>query len=139
MLALLIFGPYPNKPPSLVTGATNLFGLFHYGNQRLLSFFISIGILLFIFYLIKKTWFGKSIRAVSQDREMSSLVGVDPLRVNMLSFGLGAALAGAAGVIIAPIFPVTPTGSSAVSLPLLWSSYSGGWGHSKAVWWEDCS
>ena len=33
-LALLIFGPYPNKPPNLVSGATNLFGLFHYGNQR---------------------------------------------------------------------------------------------------------
>src|SRR5512147_2996984 len=43
--ALLIFGPYPNKPPSLVTGATDILGFFHYGNQRLLSFFISIGIL----------------------------------------------------------------------------------------------
>ncbi len=71
-----------------MSGATNIFGLYHYGNQRLLSFFISIGILLFIFYLIKRTWFGKSIRAVSQDRGMSSLVGVDHSRVNMLSFGL---------------------------------------------------
>jgi len=115
-LALLIFGPYPNKPPSLVSGATNLFGLFYYGNQRLASFFISIGILIFIFYLLKKTWFGKSIRAISQDREMSSLMGVDHLRMNMFSFGLGAALAGAAGVILAPVFPVTPTGSSSISL-----------------------
>jgi branched-chain amino acid transport system permease protein len=115
-LALLIFGPYPHKPPNLVSGAVNLFGLFHYGNQRLLSFLISIGILLFIFYLIKKTWFGKSIRAVSQDRGMSSLMGVNHFRVNMFAFGLGAALAGAAGVILAPIFPVTPTGSSSVSL-----------------------
>jgi len=89
--ALLIFGPYPNKPPSLVSGATNIFGLFHYGNQRLLSFGISIGILIFIFYLIKRTWFGKSIRAISQDRGMASLMGVDHLKVNMVSFGLGAA------------------------------------------------
>lgn len=129
--ALLIFGPYPNKPPSLVGGATNIFGLYHYGNQRLLSFFISIGILLFIFYLIKMTWFGKSIRAVSQDREMASLVGVDHFRVNMLSFGLGAALAGAAGVIIAPIFPVTPTGSSAISLTAFVVVVLGGMGSLK--------
>jgi len=129
--ALLIFGPYPNKPPNLVSGATNIFGLYHYGNQRLLSFFISIGILLFIFYLIKKTWFGKSIRAVSQDREMSSLVGVDHFRVNMLSFGLGAALAGAAGVIVAPIFPVTPTGSSAISLTAFVVVVLGGMGSLK--------
>ena len=95
-LALLVFGPYPNKPPSLVTGATNFFGLFYYGNQRLLSFFISLGILFLVFYLIKITWFGKSIRAVSQDREIAARMGVDHYRVNMLSFGLGAALAGAA-------------------------------------------
>lgn len=129
--ALLIFGPYPNKPPNLLSGATNLFGLFHYGNQRLLSFGISIGILLSIFYLIKKTWFGKSIRAVSQDRAMASLVGVNHLRVNMVSFGLGAALAGAAGVLIAPIFPVTPTGSSAISLTAFVVVVLGGMGSLK--------
>jgi branched-chain amino acid transport system permease protein len=130
-MALLIFGPYPNKPPNLVSGATNIFGLFHYGNQRLLSFVTSIFVLFFIFYLIKRTWFGKSIRAVSQDREMSSLVGVDHFRVNMLSFGLGAALAGAAGVILAPIFPVTPTGSSAVSLTAFVVVVLGGMGSLK--------
>jgi branched-chain amino acid transport system permease protein len=129
--ALLIFGPYPNKPPNLLTGATNMFGLYHYGNQRLLSFFMSIGILVFIFYLIKMTWFGKSLRAVSQDREMASLVGVDHFRVNMLSFGLGAALAGAAGVIVAPIFPVTPTGSSAISLTAFVVVVLGGMGSLK--------
>jgi branched-chain amino acid transport system permease protein len=129
--ALLLFGPYPNKPPNLLDGATNLFGLFYYGNQRLLSFFISIGLLICIFYLIKRTWFGKSIRAVSQDREMASLMGVDHFRINMLSFGLGAALAGAAGVIIAPIFPVTPTGSSAVSLTAFVVVVLGGMGSLK--------
>lgn len=129
--ALLLFGPYPNKPPNLLDGATNLFGLFYYGNQRLVSFFISIGLLICIFYLIKITWFGKSIRAASQDREMASLMGVDHFRINMLSFGLGAALAGAAGVIFAPIFPVTPTGSSAVSLTAFVVVVLGGMGSLK--------
>jgi len=130
-VALLVFGPYPNKPPNLLDGATKIFGLFHYGNQRLLSFLISIGLLVFIFYLIKRTWFGKSIRAVSQDREMGSLMGIDHFRINMLSFGLGAALAGAAGVIIAPVFPVTQTVSSSVSLTAFVVVVLGGMGSLK--------
>jgi len=130
-LALLVFGPYPKKPPNLVTGATNFFSLFYYGNQRLLSFLISLGILFFIFYLIKMTWFGKSIRAVAQDREMAARMGVDHHRVNMLSFGLGAALAGAAGVILAPIFPVTPSGSAAISLTAFVVVVLGGMGSLK--------
>jgi branched-chain amino acid transport system permease protein len=130
-VALLVFGPYPNKPPNLLDGATNIFGLFHYGNQRLLSFLISIGLLVFIFYLIKRTWFGKSIRAVSQDREMASLMGIDHFRINMLSFGLGAAFAGAAGVIVAPVFPVTPTASASISLTAFVVVVLGGMGSLK--------
>jgi len=58
-----------------------------------------------IFLIIQKTWFGRIIRAASQDREMAELNGVDTTRLNMLSFGLGCALAAAAGVILAPVFP----------------------------------
>lgn len=129
--ALLLFGPYPTKPPALVSGASNILGLFHYGNQRLVSFFLALAVLGLVMYIIRTTWFGKSIRAVSQDREMAAMVGVDHLKVNMLSFGLGSALAAAAGVIIAPIFPVTPTGSSAVSLTAFVVVVLGGMGSLK--------
>jgi len=129
--ALLLFGPYPTKPPSLVSGASNLLGLFHYGNQRLVSFFLALAVLGLVMYIIRTTWFGKSIRAVSQDRGMAAMVGVDHLKVNMLSFGLGSALAAAAGVIIAPIFPVTPSGSSGVSLTAFVVVVLGGMGSLK--------
>ena len=49
----------------------------------------------------------------------------------MLSFGLGATLAGAAGVILSPIFPVTPTGSSSVSLTAFVVVVLGGMGSLK--------
>ena len=62
-----------------------------------------------VFIMIKKTWFGRIIRAASQDRAMAELNGINTTRLNMLSFGLGCALAAAAGVILAPVFPVTPT------------------------------
>ena len=53
---------------------------------------------------------------MSTDREVAALMGVNPERVNLLGFGLGCALAGAAGVILTPIFPVTPNIGVGVSL-----------------------
>lgn len=113
---LHVFGPYPKKPPNWVKGATHLFGQFFYGNQRLAAFGAGVVVITSLFVLIKTTWFGRIVRATSQDREMAELNGVNTVRVNLLSFGLGCALAGAAGVILSPIFPVTPTAGVAVAL-----------------------
>jgi branched-chain amino acid transport system permease protein len=113
---LLIFGPYPNKPPNWVNGSTNVFGLFFYGNQRLAALVAGAAVIVLVFLLIKKTWFGRMIRATSQDREMAELNGINTTRLNMLSFGLGCALAAAAGVILAPVFPVTPNAGVPVAL-----------------------
>ena len=113
---LLIFGPYPNKPPGWVGGATHVFGACYYGNQRLAALAAGAVVIAFVFVLVKKTWFGRIIRATSQDREMAELNGVNTTRLNMLSFGLGCALAAAAGVILAPVFPVTPTAGVPVAL-----------------------
>jgi branched-chain amino acid transport system permease protein len=106
---LLIFGPYPNKPPNWVNGATNVFGLFYYGNQRLAALVAGVVVMALFFLMLKKTWFGRIIRAASQDRYMAELNGVNTTRLNMFSFGLGCALAAMAGVILAPVFPVTPS------------------------------
>ena len=113
---LVIFGPYPQKPPSWVGGASHLFGLFFYGNQRLASFLAAALVIAAFFLLMHKSWLGRVIRAVSMDREMAAMLGVNTKRVNMLSFGLGCVLAAAAGVILTPIFPVTPTVGVGVSL-----------------------
>lgn len=113
---LLIFGPYPNKPPLWIKGATDVFGLFMYGNQRLAALVAGVVVIAAVFLVIQKTWFGRIIRATSQDREMAELNGVDTTKLNMLSFGLGCALAAAAGVILAPVFPVTPMAGVPVAL-----------------------
>jgi branched-chain amino acid transport system permease protein len=113
---LLIFGPYPNKPPNWVKGASDVFGLFMYGNQRLAALFAGLAVIGIFFAMLKLTWFGRMIRAASQDREMAELNGINTRRLNMLSFGLGCALAAAAGVILAPVFPVTPTAGVPVAL-----------------------
>ena len=113
---LLIFGPYPNKPPHWVKGATNVFGLFFYGNQRLAALVAGVVVIVAVFIIIKITWFGRMVRAASQDREMAELNGINTARLNMLSFALGCVLAAAAGVILAPVFPVTPSAGVPVAL-----------------------
>jgi len=113
---LLIFGPYPSKPPNWLSGSTEIFGSFYYGNQRLAALAAGAAVIVVVFLIIKKTWFGRMIRATSQDREMAELNGVNTTRLNMLSFGLGCALAAAAGVILTPVFPVTPNAGVPVAL-----------------------
>jgi branched-chain amino acid transport system permease protein len=115
-LFLVIFGPYPNKPPNWVGGASNLFGMFFYGNQRLASFGAAAAVIAVFMIVINKTWMGRVIRSVAMDREMAAMLGVDTDRVNMLSFGLGCVLAACAGVILTPVFPVTPTVGVGISL-----------------------
>jgi len=128
---LLIFGPYPRKPPQWIAGASNVFGLFFYGNQRLIALVTGILIIAAVFLLVHRTWFGLIIRAASQDREMAQWNGVNTTRLNMISFGLGCALAGAAGVILSPVFPVTPTSGVPVALTAFVVVVLGGMGSLK--------
>lgn len=125
---LLVFGPYPNKPPSWVKGATEVFGLFFYGNQRLVALAAGIVVIGLFFAMLKLTWFGRMIRAAAQDREMAELNGINTTRLNALSFGLGCALAAAAGVILSPVFPVTPTAGTPIALTAFVCVVLGGMG-----------
>lgn len=113
---LVIFGPFPNKPPNWVNGATNLFGIFYYSNQRLASFAAAAAVIAVFMLIMHKTWLGRVIRSVANDREMAAMLGVNTARVNMLSFGIGCVLAACAGVILTPVFAVTPTVGVGISL-----------------------
>lgn len=59
--------------------------------------------------LLKRTRFGLIARATMQNPQMASAVGVDPKRIYALTFGLGAALAGLAGGVIAPVTGIVPS------------------------------
>jgi branched-chain amino acid transport system permease protein len=53
--------------------------------------------------------YGKAIRATVDDRDMASMVGVDPNKVYAVSFSVGIMLTGVAGCVLATYYPVTPT------------------------------
>ena len=80
-------------------------------NRRLPSydlFLIAAGpvVLIALHLLLAKTRFGRLIRAATQDREMVGALGVNIKLLFTLVFGLGAALAGFAGMMQAPILTV---------------------------------
>jgi len=65
---------------------------------------------------LSRTDLGRTMRAAAQDREVAMLLGIDPDRVFLVAFGLGAALAAAAGVLLVTFFPVSPTAGTQFGL-----------------------
>lgn len=61
---------------------------------------IAVVMMLGLNWLVQRTWLGRSIRAVAEDREMAAVMGIDVWRVVALTFCIGSALGGAAGVLM---------------------------------------
>ncbi len=68
----------------------------------------ALGALAAMFGLLRFTKFGLILRATMQNPRMAAALGVQPNRIYMATFALGAALAGLAGGILAPISGVSP-------------------------------
>src|SRR5207249_558616 len=70
---------------------------------------IGLLVLMAVVYIMSRTAAGHALDAVSQSRESAAIVGIDPRLAYTLGFGLGGALAGAAGALMGPIFSLSPS------------------------------
>ncbi|MGL5167013.1 MAG: branched-chain amino acid ABC transporter permease [Afipia sp.] len=66
-----------------------------------------------LYLILRRLRVGRAIVAVRLDRDAAKLMGVDVNSIYAIAFGLGAALAGCAGVLMALIFPISPLTSTA--------------------------
>jgi branched-chain amino acid transport system permease protein len=57
---------------------------------------------------LNRTFTGRAIRAMAQNQDAATAVGINVTRLSLVMFGLGIAAAGAAGVVIAMVFPFAP-------------------------------
>lgn len=105
-LAVLIGGPYIYTPPDYA-GPTQILTLPISGN-RLVALIGALFLLALFYYFIKKSWIGKAFQGIAQNRSGVQTAGVNVLKYDMLAFGIGTALAGVGGALLAPIFLVHP-------------------------------
>lgn len=94
---------------SYTGGALNLFGT-RVSYTGLAGLGIAVLAAVALYFILSRTYFGKHVRAATQDAEAASLCGVNVQQTYLISCGIAAALAGMAGVVIISSYSVTPTG-----------------------------
>jgi branched-chain amino acid transport system permease protein len=105
---MLVFtSDYQILTTSYSSSSFDLFGL-SVSVPLLYSFLVTVGITLVLFWFLSRTDTGQAIRATAQDRDAAQLMGINVKRMSVLAFGLGTALAGTAGALLAPSYYIFP-------------------------------
>lgn len=108
-IASVVFGTFPLRAFSPFSARILTISSFSISEQRLLLIGTTILAFLALQQFIQRTKIGKAMRAVSQNREACVAVGIDVQLVSMLTFAIGAGLAGLAAALYVPLDTVSPT------------------------------
>jgi len=108
-LAKNIFGTQarPLTSPEWLDGALVFNDVIAISYIRIAIFVLALIFLALILYVLKRTRLGLEVRAVTQNPGMAASMGINPDRINMMTFGLGSGIAGIAGVAIGLYAKVT--------------------------------
>jgi len=85
-----------------------LLGPIALSKPRLVTFGLALAITGLAFLLLNKTKLGKAIRATSQQRDVAQVCGINVRRIDLITFGLGAGLAGVGGSLVSVMFSIFP-------------------------------
>lgn len=89
-------------------GSLTLFEVIRIPNARFTSAVLAVILLLALMWFLYRTWQGRGLRAVSQDRQAASVAGINPNNMNTLAFAMGAMLAGLSGASLVQVFSWLP-------------------------------
>jgi branched-chain amino acid transport system permease protein len=113
---LLVFtSDYRILTTSYSSASFDLLGL-SVSQPLLYSFLVTVVITVVLFWFLQTTDTGQAIRATAQDREAAQLMGINVRWTSVLAFGIGSALAGTAGALIAPTYYIFPQVGSTFTL-----------------------
>jgi urea transport system permease protein len=94
--------------PAWMTGAIEIAGGLAVTWNRVYIIIFCFAVLGLIALILKRTAFGLHMRAVTQNRQMASVMGIPTARVDAMTFALGSGIAGMAGVALSQIGNVSP-------------------------------
>ena len=108
-IAKNIFGTQarPLTSPSWLDGSLSLSDDLSISYIRVAIFILSLIFLALLLYVMKRTRLGLETRAVTQNPIMAANMGINPERINMITFGFGSGIAGIAGIAIGLFSKVT--------------------------------
>jgi branched-chain amino acid transport system permease protein len=131
--ALAVFGPVPYAFDSPYSArVVRLHGIFA-SLQHLIVVAVATGAIGLLYAFIRYTVLGKALRAVAQDRETAGLMGINPERLIMLTFVIGAGLAGMSGALLGPILVLTPFAGASVIVKAFAIVIIGGFGNMEGT------
>lgn len=84
-------------------------GAIHLPTDRVIAFGFAMVILCGVLLFLRRTFTGRAIEAVSQDLFAARLMGIDPEKIFVITFGLGIAITGIAGGVLIPSFYAFPS------------------------------
>jgi branched-chain amino acid transport system permease protein len=103
---VLIYGPATQGIPTPL-GSVKV-GRYSISEYNLVLIAVAVLLLALVYGVFTRTRYGTMARAVTQNAGMASAIGINHKQVNMMTFGFGAALAGAGGALLAPVAGVVP-------------------------------
>jgi len=80
--------------------------------DRVAVMLLALLLTLLLYLVLRSSKIGRAIVAVRMDREAAALMGVEVMKTNAMTFGIGAFMAGAAGCLLSIIYPISPLNSS---------------------------
>lgn len=99
---------HPFNAPAALQGTLNFFDLFLFPYYRIFVIMITCIVVFLLWVFLEKTDIGLIIRAGTRDSEMVRVFGIDISKIWLAVFGIGAGLAGLAGILAAPMHGVYP-------------------------------
>ena len=126
--ANVLFGAAPRRAPALFGDRLYHFAGLAIGEQSLAIIAVAALLILAQHYLFARTQLGRALRATAQDREIARAIGIPVVTMIALTFVLAAALAGAAGLLLANQYFVEPTRGTGLIVSAYIAVVIGGWG-----------